>query len=48
MYPIARNVDYVDRVVARVRDVEPIRGCMNIRVIKSTAGSMSGQSDVTK
>src|SRR5262245_66568893 len=38
--PISRAVDHVDRIVARMCNVEPVRGVMNISVIETAIGSM--------
>jgi hypothetical protein len=45
---ISRDVDDVDRIVAGVRDVEPIRGWMDISVIESPAPSIRRELDVTE
>jgi len=45
---ILRDVDHIDRVVAGVRDVEPVCGSMNVRVIESAARSIGRQLDVTE
>ena len=38
--PISRAVDHVDRIVAGMCDVDPVRGVMNIGVIEPAIGSM--------
>ncbi len=45
---IARAVDHVDRIVAGMRDVEPIRGRMDVGVIEPTFGSIGRELDVTE
>src|SRR4029453_3092483 len=45
---ITRAVDHVDPIVAGMRNVEPICGKMNIRVIEATLGSIRRKLDVTE
>ena len=45
---ISRAVDHVDRVIAGMCDVEPIRGWMNIGVIEPPIGSMRREFDVAE
>src|SRR5215475_3368973 len=45
---ISRAVDHVDRVIAGMCDVEPIRGLMNVGVIEPAIGSMCREFDVAE
>src|SRR6516165_2300019 len=45
---ISRTVDHVDRIIARMCDVDPIRGWMNIGVIEPAIGSMRREFDVAE
>src|SRR5215472_11339275 len=45
---ISRAVDHIDRVIAGMCDVEPVRGVMNISVIESATGSMLREFDVAE
>src|SRR5262249_58894061 len=45
---ISRAVDHIDRVIAGMCDVEPVRGVMNISVIESATGSMLLEFDVAE
>jgi len=46
--PISRAVDHVDRIIAGMCDVDPIRGWMNIGVIEPAIGSMRREFDVAE
>jgi hypothetical protein len=45
---ISRAVDHVDRIIARMRDVDPIRGRVNICVIKPATRLMCREFDVAE
>jgi hypothetical protein len=47
-YLSCANVDQVDRIVAGVRDVQPIRGQINIGAIESSLGSIRWQGHMTE
>ena len=46
--PISRGVDHVDRIIASMCDVDPIRDWMNIGVIEPAIGPMRREFDVAK
>jgi len=46
--PIPRAVDHVDRIIAGMCDVHPIRRWMNIGVVEPAIGSMSREFDVAE
>src|SRR5436309_13885885 len=45
---VLTNVDHVDRIIAGMRNVKPIRGWMNICMIEPTLGSILRELDVTE
>jgi len=45
---ISRAVDHVDGIVAGMRDVDLVRGLMNIGVIEPAFGSMLRKFDVAQ
>jgi hypothetical protein len=45
--PISRDVDHIDRIVAGVRDIEPIRRRVDVGMVEAALGSIFRKFDVT-